>query len=72
MAHWKGDQLVSDGLNKEAAEEIRKKGLLARLNRVLVPEGYVFLYTYDPDKVGQPEALAGVSLERFVPKETTG
>lgn len=69
MAHWQGDQLVSDGLDQQAAQEIREKGLLTRVNRVLIPQGYIVLYTYDPKAVGQPDALRGVTLERFAPKD---
>ena len=67
--HWDGDQLISDGLDKAAAQEVREKGLLTRLNRVLTPEGYVLFYTYDPERVGEPEGLAGLSIERYRPKE---
>ena len=66
---WDGDKIISEGLDKAAAQEVREKGLLTRLNRVLTPEGYVLFYTYDPERVGEPEALLGVSIERYKPKE---
>jgi len=67
--HWDGDRIISDGMDVAAAEEVRQKKLLSRVNRVLMPEGYILLYTYDPERVGQPNALQGVTLERFVPKD---
>jgi len=67
--HWDGDKIISDGLDKKAAQEVREKGLLTRLNRVLTPEGYVLFYTYDPERVGEPDALVGLSIERYKPKE---
>lgn len=67
--HWKGEKIISDGLDKQAAQEAREKGLLSRLNRVLMPEGFILLYTYDPEKVGDPEGLRELSLERYIPQE---
>ena len=66
---WDGDKIISEGLDKAAAQEVREKGLLTRLNRVLTPEGYVLFYAYDPKRVGDPEALVGLSIERYRPKE---
>ena len=66
---WEGDKIISEGLDKKAAQEVREKGLLSRMNRVLMPEGYVLFYTYDPKHVGEPDALLGLSLERYKPKE---
>lgn len=36
---WDGDKIISEGLDKVAAQEVLEKGLLTRLNRVLTPEG---------------------------------
>ena len=66
---WEGDTIISEGMDKAAAQEIREKGLLSRLNRVLIPEGYILFYTYDPKKIGDAEALIGLSIERYVPKD---
>ena len=66
---WEGDTIISEGLDKQAAQEVREKGLLSRLNRVLTPEGYVLFYTYDPKRVGDADALLGLSIERYRPKE---
>jgi hypothetical protein len=71
LMHWEGDTIISDGMDKAAAEEIRQKKVLSRVNRVLMAEGYILLYTYDPEKVGRADALRGVTLERFVPKDET-
>lgn len=67
--HWEGEQMISDGLDKQAAEDVRQKGLLTRLNKVLMPEGFVLFYTYDPEKVGQPEGLRELSIERYMPQQ---
>ena len=66
---WEGDTVISEGLDKQAAQEVREKGLLSRVNRVLTPEGYVLFYIYDPKRVGDPDALVGLSIERYRPKE---
>lgn len=67
--HWNGEQMMSDGLDKGAAQEVREKGLLTRINRVLMPERYILFYTYEDKSVGEPEALLGLSIERYRPKE---
>ena len=66
---WEGDTIISEGLDKEAAEEARKKGLLSRVNRVLMPEGYILFYAYDPKRLGDPEGLLALSLERYKAKD---
>jgi len=69
--HWNGEQMISDGLDKEAAQEVREKGLLTRLNRVLMPEGYILFYAYDAERVGDPQGLQALSLERYVAQPGT-
>lgn len=52
------------GQDREVGREVRQRGLLARVNEVLRPEGYVLAFLYgqadDPDQVGPFE----VKIER--------
>jgi hypothetical protein len=66
---WDGDKIISEGLDKQAAQEVREKGLVSRVNRVLMPEGYVLFFTYDPKRLGEADGLLALSLERYVPKD---
>jgi hypothetical protein len=67
---WEGDGIISEGLDREAAQEVLEKKLLSRLNKVLMAEGYILLYAYDPGRMKDPAGLVAITVERYVPKDS--